>query len=146
MRSKMILIKKLALMMCFLAVTACSGINSATVGKLEFENGTLHSGQIISIEQTKLNAKFSKRLSGAVLGHFIAVGLGANSALQFVSAMSGIAITNKEHGRLVDLIEVQSADGKRYKTFVPNDYFSSNEQVSFTAKKSTIYSIARIEG
>jgi outer membrane lipoprotein SlyB len=142
----MILIKKLTVILCFIAISACSSIKSAKVGALEIENGTSYSGQIVKIEQTKLNADFTKRLSGGVIGHFIAVGLGANNALQFVSTMTGVAITNKEHGRFVDLIEVQSEDGKRYKTFVQLDYFSLNDQVNFTAEKSTINSIERIKG
>jgi len=142
----MILIKNLVVIMCFLAVTACSSINSAKVGTLDVENGTSYSGQIVSIEQTKLNANFSDRLSGAVIGHFIAAGLGANSSLKFVGAMAGVAIANKEYGQFVDLIEVQSTDGQRYKTFVPLDYFSLNEQVDFIAEKTTINSIVRIKG
>jgi hypothetical protein len=142
----MILIKRLMLIICFLTVTACSSINSAKVGTLNTENGNTYNGQIISIEQTKLNANFTKRLTGAGIGHFIAVGLGANSGLQFVSAMTGVAIANKEYGQTVDLIEVQTADGQEYKTLVPLNYFSLNEAVTFTAKKNAIDSIVRIKG
>jgi outer membrane lipoprotein SlyB len=35
----------------------------------------------------------------------------------------GSAIANKEYGQYVDLIEVQSTQGQRYKTYVPVDYF-----------------------
>lgn len=142
----MILIKRLTVIICFLTVTACSSINSAKVGTLNTENSNAYNGRIISIEPTKLNANFSKRLTGATIGHFIAVGLGANSGLQFVSAMTGVAIANKEHGQTVDLIEVQTADGQGYKTFVPLDYFSLNETVTFTADKNSIDSIVRIKG
>lgn len=140
----MISIKKLTVIICLLAVTACSSINSAKVGTLDNENGTSYSGQIVNIEQTKLNAEFPKRLTGAALGHFIAVGLGANSSLKFLSVMAGVAITNKEYGKIVDLIEVQSKDGQRYKTFVPVDYFSLNDRVTFTKEDKTINSIVRI--
>jgi outer membrane lipoprotein SlyB len=134
----------LTVIICFLTVTACSSIHSAKVGTLN--TGNAYNGQIISIEQTKLNAHFSKRLTGATIGHFIAVGLGANSGLQFVSAMTGVAITNKEHGQMVDLIEVHTADGQEYKTLVPLNYFSLNETVTFTANKNAIDSIVRIKG
>ena len=141
----MILIKKLTVIMCFLAVSACSSINSAKVGMLDTENGALHRGQIINIEQTKLNASFSNRLSGAVIGHFIAAGLGATSSLEFVGAMAGVAIANKEHGRFFDLIEVESTSGQRYKTIVPLGYFILNELVDFTAHTATINSIVHIK-
>jgi hypothetical protein len=73
-------------------------------------------------------------------------GLGANGALQFASAVVGSAIANKEYGQYGDLIEVQSTQGQRYKTYVPVDYFSLNQQVDFKAEKSTINSIARVKG
>lgn len=130
--------------MSLLAATACSNIHSAKVGTFEDANGVSFSGQIVSIEQTKLKADFSKRLTGAAIGHFIAAGLGANSSLKFVSAMVGVTIANKEHGNVFDLVEVQSADGQRYKTIVPRDYFSLNENVVFTANDAVIDSIARI--
>jgi hypothetical protein len=91
-----------------------------------------------------LNADFSERLTGAAIGHFIAAGLGANSSLKFVSAMFGVTIANKEHGNVFNLVEVQSTDGQRYKTIVPRDYFSLNENVVFTANDAVIDSIARI--
>ena len=141
----MILVQKLTVIMCFLAVTACSSINFAKVGELNNEDGAAFKGQIVGIEQTKLNANFSKRLYGATIGHFVAAGLGANSSLKFVGAMTGVAIANKEYGQFFDLIEIQSKDGQRYKTFVPLGYFSLNEQVDFTAEKATINSIARIK-
>lgn len=140
----MISIKKLTVIICLLAVTACSSINSAKVGALDVENGTSYNGQIISILQTKLNAEHSKRFAGATIGHFIAVGMGANSSLKLLSAMAGVAITNKEYGEVVDLIEVQSTDGQRYKTYVPVDYFSINEQVAFMKEDETINSIVGI--
>jgi len=139
----MILMRNLAVVACLLAVTACSSINSAKVGELNIENGTSYSGQVVKIDQTKLSANFSKRLTGATIGHFIAVGMGANSSLKFVSAMAGVAIANKEYGQVVDLIEVQSTDGKSYQTLVPQGYFSLNEQVDFIAEKTTIHSIVR---
>ena len=140
----MILIKRLTLIICLLTVTACSSINSTKVGMLDTENGDSYNGQIISIEKSKLNADFSNRLTGATIGHIIASGLGANSSLKFASALIGVTIANKEYGRMIDLIEVQSADGQRYKTYVPLDYFSINEQVTFTAEKLEINSITRI--
>ncbi|MFT5674835.1 MAG: hypothetical protein ACI808_000763 [Paraglaciecola sp.] len=142
-RNKMNSFKKLVVIVSLLTVTACSSINSAAVGELEDENGSLFSGQIVSIEQTKLNADFSKRLTGAAIGHFIAAGLGANSSLKFVSAMVGVTIANKQHGQTFDLVEVQSTDGQRYKTIVPLDYFALNENVVFTANDEVINSIAR---
>ncbi len=142
----MILMRNLAIVACLLAVTACSSINSATVGELNIEKGTSYSGQVVSIEQTKLNANFSKRLTGATIGHFVAVGMGASSSLKFVSAMAGVAIANKEYGQVVDLIEVQSIEGQRYQTLVPQGYFSTNEKVTFTAERTTIHSIVRGKG
>ncbi|MFT5852117.1 MAG: hypothetical protein ACI87J_002093 [Colwellia sp.] len=139
----MISFKRLTVIICFLAVTACSSINSAKVGELDIKNGTLYSGQIISIEQTKLNAEHSKRLAGGIIGHFIALGVGANSTLKFLSVMAGVAITNKEYEEVVDLIEVQSINGQRYKTYVPVDYFTINERVSFTKEDKMINSIVR---
>ena len=61
------------------------------------------------------------------------------------NAESAKAIANKEYGEFVDLIEVQSTQGQRYKTFVPINYFSRNEQVDFIAEKTTLTSIARIK-
>lgn len=142
----MILIKKLTVIVCFLSVTACSSINSANVETLRIENGVLYNGKIIKVEKTQLNAKFTKRASGSLIGHFIAKGLGANGALQFASAVVGSTIANKEYGQYVDLIEVQSTQGQRYKTYVPVDYFSLNQQVNFKAEKLTINSIARVKG
>ena len=73
--------------MCFLAITACSSINSAKVGTLEIENGISYRGKIVSIEKKQLTADFSKRISGSLLGsllgHFIATGLGANKGLKW---------------------------------------------------------------
>ncbi|MFT6928493.1 MAG: hypothetical protein ACJAZP_004146 [Psychromonas sp.] len=138
------LFKNLIVIMSLLTATACSNIHSANVGTFEDANGMSFSGQIVSIEQTKLNADFSERLTGAAIGHFIAAGLGANSSLKFVSAMFGVTIANKEHGNVFDLVEVQSTDGQRYKTNVPRDYFSLNENVVFTANDAVIDSIARI--
>ena len=141
----MILMKKLTTIMCFLALAACSSINSAKVGELTGKNGMIHTGQIVSIERKKLDARFSQRVTGYLIGHFIAQGLGANSGLKFASAVVGSAIANKEYGEFVDLIEVQSTQGQRYKTFVPINYFSRNEQVDFIAEKTTLTSIARIK-
>jgi outer membrane lipoprotein SlyB len=142
----MILIKKLTVIVCFLSVTACSSINSANVETLRIENGVLYNGKIIKVEKTQLNANFTKRASGSLIGHFIAKGLGANGALQFASALVGSTIANKEYGQYVDLIEVQSTQGQRYKTYVPVDYFSLNQKVNFKAEKLTINSIARVKG
>jgi hypothetical protein len=138
------LLNKLVVIISLMAATACSSIHSAKVGTFEETNGMSFSGQIVSIEQTKLKADFSKRLTGAAIGHFIAAGMGANSSLKFVSAMVGVTIANKEHGNTFDLVEVQSADGQRYKTIVPRDYFSLDENVVFTANDAEIDSIARI--
>jgi outer membrane lipoprotein SlyB len=68
----MILIKKLTVIVCFLLVTACSSINSANVETLGVENGVLYSGKIIKVEKTQLNANFTQRASGSLIGHFIA--------------------------------------------------------------------------
>ena len=141
----MILMKKLTIVMCFLSMAACSSINSAKVAELTAENGMIHTGQIVSIERKQVDARFSQRATGSLIGHFIAQGLGANSGLKFASAVVGIAIANKEYGEFVDLIEVQSTQGQRYKTFVPINYFSRNEQVDFIAEKTTLTSIARIK-
>jgi hypothetical protein len=138
------LLNKLVVIISLMAATACSSIHSVKVGTFEETNGMSFSGQIVSIEQTKLKADFSKRLTGAAIGHFIAAGMGANSSLKFVSAMVGVTIANKEHGNTFDLVEVQSADGQRYKTIVPRDYFSLDENVVFTANDAEIDSIARI--
>ena len=140
----MILIKKLTVVMCFILVTSCSSINSAKVGTLALEKGHLYNGQIISINKKQLNANFSERLSGSLIGHFIATGLGANRGLRFVSAIAGSSIADKEYGKFVDLIEVQSVEGQSYKAYVPLDYFSLNEQVNFIAEKTRIYSITRM--
>jgi hypothetical protein len=136
--------KNLIVIISLLTATACSNIHSANVGTFEDANGMSFSGQIVSIEQTKLNADFSERLTGAAIGHFIAAGLGVNSSLKFVSAMVGVTIASKEYGNIFDLVEVQSTDGQRYKTSVPRDYFSLNENVIFTANDAEIDSIARI--
>jgi hypothetical protein len=141
----MILIKKLTVIVGFLLVTACSSINSANVETLGVQNGVLYNGKIIKVEKTQLNANYTKRASGSLIGHFIAQGLGANGALKFASALVGSAIANKEYGQYVDLIEVQSTQGQRYKTYVPVDYFSLNQQVNFKAEKSSINSIALIK-
>ena len=141
----MILIKKLTIVTCFLAMAACSSINSANVVELTGKNGLINTGQIVSIERKQVDASFSKRATGSLIGHFIAQGLAANSGLKFASAVIGSAIANKEYGEFVDLIEVQSTEGQRYKTFVPIDYFSLNEQVDFIAVKTTITTIARIK-
>jgi outer membrane lipoprotein SlyB len=129
--------------MCFLAITACSSINSAKVGTLEIENGISYRGKIVSIEKKQLTADFSKRISGSLLGHFIATGLGANKGLKWASAIVESAIVDKEYGEYgeyIDLIEVQSAQGQRYTTYVPVNYFSINAQVDFIAEKSMINS------
>ena len=55
------------------------------------------------------------------------------------------AIVDKEYGESFDLIEVQSAQGQRYTTYVPVNYFSINAQVDFIAEKSMINSIAPVK-
>jgi hypothetical protein len=141
----MILIKKLTIVTCFFALAACSSINSAKVADITSKNGIINTGQIISIETKKVDASFSKRSIGSLIGHFVAQGIGANSRLKFVSAVVGSAIAKKEYSEFVDLIEVQSEEGQRYKTFVPMGYFSLNEKVDFINEKTTVTTIARIK-
>ena len=137
-------ILKTILIIAALSITsACSTIEVAKLEKLDVNTQGNQLGKVTEIKEVSLNAEFSKRLNGAVIGHFIGVGLGFNSSLKFVSAIVGVATVNKYNGRKYHYIKVNTASNDVYSALVPLNYFRLDESVVFIADGELIKSISK---
>lgn len=128
-----------------MALTACSTIAPTELGQLNEQSGAPLNGQVMSIQTIKLDAEYSKRLSGGVIGHFVSVGLGGNTGLQLLSLITGVNVANEYYGKYYDQVKVETSDEHQYTAIVPVGHFSKNENVEFTLKNNILNSIMRIK-